>query len=112
MAVAPAPPAAADLPAPAPRRMAGPVQGRGGRGADRGSAGLPFIGLETYDFGGGALGVRTHFDRLGLVVAAMFAGRFAVQLFRQRRYPGVPRERTATGAGRGAGAAAAPSRSR
>jgi branched-chain amino acid transport system permease protein len=55
-----------------------------------GLLGLPFVGLETYDASGGALAVRTHFDRLAIVVAAMFVGRFAVQLFRQRRYPGVP----------------------
>ena len=29
---------------------------------------LPFVGLETYDFGGGTLGVRTHFDRLAITV--------------------------------------------
>ncbi len=34
--------------------------------------------------------MRTHFDRVGLIVAAVFAGRFAIQLFRQRRYRGVP----------------------
>ena len=53
--------------------------------------GLPFVGLQTYDVGGGALGVRTHFDRLAIVAVLVFAGRFAVQLFRTRRRPGMPR---------------------
>ncbi|MGD9617116.1 MAG: high-affinity branched-chain amino acid ABC transporter permease LivM [Alphaproteobacteria bacterium] len=94
MAVAPAPPAASpatgDLPA--KRRIDWPELFKDAAIAAliAGLLGLPFIGLETYDIGGGALGVRTHFDRLAIVVAAMFVGRFAVQLFRQRRYPGVP----------------------
>ena len=51
---------------------------------------LPFIGLETYDVGGGALGVRPHFARVAIVVAAVFAGRFAIQALRRRRYAGGP----------------------
>ncbi|MGE0259257.1 MAG: high-affinity branched-chain amino acid ABC transporter permease LivM [Alphaproteobacteria bacterium] len=89
MAVAPAAPATADLPV--RRRVEWPGLFKDATVAAllAGLLGLPFIGLETYNIGGGALGVRTHFDRLALVVAIAFAGRFAVQLFRQRRYPGV-----------------------
>ena len=51
---------------------------------------LPFIGLETYDIGGGALGVRANFDHLAIAVAAVFVGRLSIQAFRQRRYRTVP----------------------
>ncbi len=44
---------------------------------------LPFVGLETYDIGGGALGIRTHFDRVAIAIAAVFAGRFLYRLLRQ-----------------------------
>ncbi len=90
MAVVPAPPAAADI---ATRRgVEWPDLFKDAVVAAliAGALGLPFIGLETYDIGGGALGVRTHFARVGLIVAAVFAGRFAIQLFRQRRHPGLP----------------------
>jgi branched-chain amino acid transport system permease protein len=46
---------------------------------------LPFIGLETYDVGGGALGIRSHFDRMALAVAAAFVGRIGLQAWRQSR---------------------------
>jgi branched-chain amino acid transport system permease protein len=52
---------------------------------------LPFIGLETYDIGNGGLGVRSHFDRVAIAMLAVFAGRFAIQLFyrkRRARQPG------------------------
>jgi branched-chain amino acid transport system permease protein len=45
---------------------------------------LPFIGLETHDAGGGALGIRTHFDRMAVAVALAFVGRLAIQLLRHR----------------------------
>ena len=49
---------------------------------------LPLVGLQTYDIGGGALGIRTHFDWVALAVAAVFAGRLALpflqQLYRTR----------------------------
>jgi len=45
---------------------------------------LPLIGLQTYDIGGGALGIRTHFDWVVMTAAAVFAGRLAWQL-RPRR---------------------------
>jgi len=48
---------------------------------------LPFVGLETYDIGGGALGVRSHFDRVAIAVLAVLAGRFALQLS-YRKYRG------------------------
>jgi branched-chain amino acid transport system permease protein len=47
---------------------------------------LPLIGLETYDIGGGALGLRTHFDRVAIAAAAVFAGRLALRLRRRIRY--------------------------
>jgi len=45
---------------------------------------LPLIGLQTYDIGGGALGIRTHFDWVVMTAAAIFAGRLAWHL-RPRR---------------------------
>jgi branched-chain amino acid transport system permease protein len=42
--------------------------------------GLPLMGLQTYDVGGGALGIRTHFDWVGIAAAAVFAGRLALLL--------------------------------
>ena len=44
---------------------------------------LPLVGVEPYDVGGGALGIRTHFDRVAIAAAAVFAGRLALQI-RQR----------------------------
>ncbi len=44
---------------------------------------LPLVGLQTYDVGGGALGIRTHFDWVVVAGAAVFAGRLALRLFRQ-----------------------------
>jgi len=35
---------------------------------------LPLVGLQTYDIGGGALGIRTHFDWVAIGGAAVFAG--------------------------------------
>src|SRR6201984_3884279 len=44
---------------------------------------LPLVGLQTYDIGGGALGIRTHFDWVAIAGAAVFAGRLALRGFRQ-----------------------------
>jgi branched-chain amino acid transport system permease protein len=44
---------------------------------------LPLVGLQTYDIGGGALGIRTHFDWVAIAGAAVFAGRFALRLLQQ-----------------------------
>src|SRR5262249_24169439 len=44
---------------------------------------LPLIGLQTYDIGGGALGIRTHFDWVAFAAAGVFAGRLVLRL-RQR----------------------------
>jgi branched-chain amino acid transport system permease protein len=44
---------------------------------------LPIVGLQTYDAGGGALGIRTHFDWVALAGAAVFAGRLALRLVRR-----------------------------
>jgi branched-chain amino acid transport system permease protein len=48
---------------------------------------LPLVGLQTYDIGGGALGIRTHFDWVAIAGAAVFAGRLALRLY-PRRYRG------------------------
>jgi len=42
---------------------------------------LPLVGLQTYDIGGGALGIRTHFDWVAIAAAAVFAGRLALHLY-------------------------------
>jgi branched-chain amino acid transport system permease protein len=50
--------------------------------------GLPLIGLETHDIGGGALGIRTHFNWVAIAASAVFTGRLALrfcQRFRRRR---------------------------
>ena len=44
---------------------------------------LPLVGLQTYDIGGGALGIRTHFDWVAIGGAAVFAGRLALRLLQQ-----------------------------
>jgi len=41
---------------------------------------LPLVGLQTYDIGGGALGIRTHFDWVGFAAIGVFAGRLALRL--------------------------------
>ena len=53
---------------------------------------LPLVGLQTYDIGGGALGIRTHFDWVAIAPAAVFAGRLALRL-----YPQLHGGRTASG---------------
>jgi branched-chain amino acid transport system permease protein len=47
---------------------------------------LPLMGLQTYDIGGGALGIRTHFDWVAVAAAAVFAGRLVLRLYRQVHY--------------------------
>jgi branched-chain amino acid transport system permease protein len=42
---------------------------------------LPLVGLQTYDIGGGALGIRTHFDWVALAGATVFGGRLALRGF-------------------------------
>jgi len=44
---------------------------------------LPLVGLQTYDIGGGALGIRTHFDWVALAAVAVFAGRLAFRVLHQ-----------------------------
>jgi branched-chain amino acid transport system permease protein len=46
---------------------------------------LPLVGLQTYDIGGGALGIRTHFDWVALAGATVFGGRLALRVV-DRRY--------------------------
>src|SRR5438552_2730265 len=53
---------------------------------------VPMVGLQTYDIGGGALGIRTHFDWVAIGAAGVFVGRFTLQL-----YPQLNRRRAATG---------------
>jgi branched-chain amino acid transport system permease protein len=56
--------------------------------------GLPLMGLQTYDVGGGALGIRTHFDWVAIAVATVFAGRLALGLRRRLRRDRGPRGET------------------
>jgi branched-chain amino acid transport system permease protein len=49
--------------------------------------------LQTYDIGGGALGIRTHFDWVAWAAAAVFAGRLALRVLR-RRYGARPMAET------------------
>jgi branched-chain amino acid transport system permease protein len=57
---------------------------------------LPLVGLQTYDIGGGALGIRTHFDWVAVAGGVVFAGRLALRVFsrlhrsQQRRSSAVP----------------------
>jgi branched-chain amino acid transport system permease protein len=44
---------------------------------------LPLVGMQTYDIGGGALGIRTHFDWVAIAGAAVFAGRLALRVLQQ-----------------------------
>src|SRR6516225_8705383 len=54
---------------------------------------LPLVGLQTYDIGGGALGIRTHFDWVAIGAAAVFAGRLVLRLSPQLRgFRGISRE--------------------
>ena len=46
---------------------------------------LPLVGLQTYDVGGGALGIQTHFDWVVWGAAAVFAGRLLLRLLLQFR---------------------------
>ena len=48
---------------------------------------LPLVGVQTYDIGGGALGIRTHFDWVAIAAAVVFAGRLALHR-RQRLHRG------------------------
>jgi branched-chain amino acid transport system permease protein len=41
---------------------------------------LPLVGLQTYDIGGGALGIRRHFDWVAIAGAAVFAGRLVLHI--------------------------------
>src|SRR5437868_2329225 len=44
---------------------------------------LPLVGVQTHDIGGGALGIRTHFDWVAIGGAAVFAGRLAMRVLQQ-----------------------------
>jgi branched-chain amino acid transport system permease protein len=50
---------------------------------------LPLVGLQTYDIGGGALGIRTHFDWVAIGAAAVFAGRLMLRLYPRLRGDGA-----------------------
>ncbi len=41
---------------------------------------LPLVGMQTYDIGGGALGIRTHFDWVAIAGATVFAGQLALRV--------------------------------
>src|SRR5204862_6877179 len=49
---------------------------------------LPMVGLQTYDIGGGALGIRTHFDWVAVAAAAVLAGRLSLRLGHRLRRSG------------------------
>ncbi len=44
---------------------------------------LPLVGLQTYDIGGGALGIRTHFDWVAIAGAVVFTGRLMWRVLHQ-----------------------------
>jgi branched-chain amino acid transport system permease protein len=46
---------------------------------------LPLIGLQTYDIGGGALGIRTHFNWVAITAGAVFSGRLMLRFCRGLR---------------------------
>jgi branched-chain amino acid transport system permease protein len=46
---------------------------------------VPLVGLESYDVGGGGLGIRTHFDWVAIGAAATFLCRLALRLVGQLR---------------------------
>jgi branched-chain amino acid transport system permease protein len=50
---------------------------------------LPLVGLQTYDIGNGALGIRPHFDRVAIAGAAVFAGRLGLRLLQGLRRGGT-----------------------
>ena len=105
MAVAPAPPR---RPArhwrfarPTSGRMAGLLKDAGVAALIAALLALPFIGLETYDIGGGALGVRTHFDRVALCRRGGFRRPFRDPAVPPAPYRRLAGQRPAAGAGRG-----------
>ena len=53
---------------------------------------LPLVGLQTYDIGGGALGIRTHFDWVAIAGTTVFAGRLALRWL-QQLYGSRPKSR-------------------
>jgi branched-chain amino acid transport system permease protein len=55
---------------------------------------LPLVGLQTYDIGGGALGIRTHFDWVAIAAAAVFGGRLALRLYPQLRTDRTKKDKT------------------
>ena len=54
---------------------------------------LPLVGMQTYDIGGGALGIRTHLNRVAIAAATVFAGRLGMhlcrRLYRRREWHGA-----------------------
>jgi len=55
--------------------------------------GLPMVGLETYDIGGGALGIRTHFNWVAIAASAVFTGRLGLRFCQRFRRRGESGER-------------------
>jgi branched-chain amino acid transport system permease protein len=55
---------------------------------------LPLMGFQTYDVGGGALGICTHFDWVATAAAAVFIGRLALNLQQRLRRGGESRGET------------------
>jgi branched-chain amino acid transport system permease protein len=48
---------------------------------------LPLVGLQTYDIGGGALGIRTHFDWVAIAGAGVFSGRLGLRVLHHLHSP-------------------------
>jgi Domain of unknown function (DUF3382) len=44
---------------------------------------VPLMGLQTYDIGGGALGIRTHLNWVVIAAVAVFIGRLALHLLQR-----------------------------
>src|ERR1700746_1235461 len=55
---------------------------------------LPLVGIQTYDIGGGALGIRTHFYWVAIAAAAVFARRLALHVQQRLRRGGERRSET------------------
>src|SRR5262249_44435285 len=58
---------------------------------------VPLVGLQTYDIGGGALGIPTPFDWVGVAAVGGFAGRPALRLLSRPPPPHQRRGGTAFG---------------
>src|SRR6516164_3269661 len=74
---------AAENPAPATSDWAAELKDAGLAALAATLLALPLMGFETYDIGGGALGIRTRFDWVAIAAAAVFVGRLTLRLCRR-----------------------------